>query len=94
MRQPPLQPHEVLGVRVGATRREVIEAFRRFALRHHPDHGGDPTRFQMGLDAYHRLTGTAPATDANVVFHKRARPAVSSLMRMAGRRFAAFRHRP
>jgi hypothetical protein len=93
-----LQPHEVLGVRLGATRREVIEAFRRFALRHHPDHGGDPTRFQMGLDAYHRLTGTAPDSGAppgaNVVFHKRARPAVSSLMRMAGRRFAAFRHRP
>jgi len=88
----------VLGVRLGATRREVIEAFRRFALRHHPDRGGDPARFQMGLDAYHRLTGTAPATGAppgaNVVFHKRARPAVSSLMRMAGRRFAAFRHRP
>lgn len=93
-----MQPHEVLGVGPGATRREVTDAFRRFALRHHPDRGGDPTRFQMGLDAYHRLTGSRPHTvgqqGADVVFHRRRRPGFSSLMRMAGRRFAAFRPRP
>jgi len=85
-------------VRPEATRSEITDAFRRFALRHHPDRGGDPTRFQMGLDAYRRLSGTslpgAGRQAADVVFHRRARPGLSSLMRMAGRRLAAFRPRP
>ena len=96
-----MQPHEVLGVRPGAPRREVTEAFRRFALRHHPDRGGDPSRFQEGVDAYRRLTGSQPPASAtaggtaasNVVFHRRTRPAVPSLRRLAGRRLAAFRSR-
>ena len=85
-------------MRLGATRREVIEAFRRFALRHHPDRGGDPIRFQAGVDAYQRLTGSRPpragtAAGGTVVFHRRLRPGVTTLLRMAGRRLAAFRPR-
>ena len=87
------QPHEVLGVRPGAPRDEVSEAFRRFALRHHPDRGGDPARFQAGVDAYRRLSRTRPAP-ANVVFHRRARPGIPSLLRLARRRLAAVRFRP
>lgn len=92
-----MEPHEVLGVRPGAPRPEVTEAFRRFALRHHPDRGGDSTRFQDGVEAYRRLTGSRPpasATAAGVVFHRRTRPGVPSLLRLAGRRLAAFRSRP
>ncbi len=90
-----MQAHDVLGVRPGACRREVTEAFRRFALRHHPDRGGDPVRFQAGVDAYRRLTGSRPpAPTANVVFHRRAKPGPSTLLRLAGRRLAAFRPRP
>ncbi len=87
------QPHEVLGVRPDATRAEVAEAFRRFALRHHPDRGGDPARFQRGVDAYHRLS-RSPRAPANVVFYRRTRPGVPSLLRRAGRRLAAVRFRP
>lgn len=96
-----LPPHEVLGVRPGATDSEVTDAFRRFALRHHPDRGGDAERFQDGLEAYRRLTGSDPPTrrgapgrsGAEVVFHRSTRPGVASLLRQAGRRLAATRSR-
>ena len=96
-----IPPHQVLGVRPDATVPEVADAFRRFALRHHPDRGGDAERFQDGLEAYRRLTGSAPPTrrgapgqsSADVVFHRRTRPGVTSLLRQAGRRLAATRSR-
>lgn len=87
----------MLGVAPDATAADVTDAFRRFALRHHPDHGGDAVRFQAGLDAYRRLTRSPSAPrppGAHVVFHRRARPGVSSLLRLAGRRLAAARSRP
>ena len=95
-----MTPHEVLGVRPGATRAEVVAAFRRFALRHHPDRGGDPTRFETGVDAYHRLTGgttspgaatRTPRAPAEVVFHRRRKRSLDALVRRARRRLAAVR---
>jgi len=66
--------HEVLGVGAGAPPHDVRAAFRRFARLHHPDRGGDPARFQAGLDAYQRLLGMrAPSSGAEVVFHRRPR---------------------
>jgi hypothetical protein len=66
--------HEVLGVSPGAAPAEVRAAFRRFARAHHPDQGGDPVRFQAGLDAYRRLLGLSPLPGvADVVFHRRPR---------------------
>ena len=88
-----MQPHEVLGVPLGAGPTEVTEAFRRFALRNHPDRGGDAERFQTGLDAYRRLSGTRRAP-ANVTFHRRRRAAVPSLVRAASRRLASLRAHP
>lgn len=87
-----MRPHEVLGVRPGAAPADVTLAFRRFALRHHPDRGGDPSRFQAGVDAYRSLVAPARAP-ADVVFHRRP-PRVSSLLRLAARRLAARRPRP
>jgi hypothetical protein len=90
-----LPAHDVLGVRPGATPDEVTRAFRRFALGNHPDRGGDPARFQAGVDAYRRLTvGHPDRPRADVVFHRRARPGLSTLMRLAGRRLATFRPHP
>jgi hypothetical protein len=88
-----LQPHEVLGVRPDAGPSDVTEAFRRFALRHHPDRGGDPGTFQAGLDAYRRLQGRRRAP-ANVTFHRRRRAGVHSLVLAATRRLASLRTRP
>lgn len=91
-----MEAHDVLGVKPEATRHEVMDAFRRYAMAHHPDCGGDPTRFQAGVDAYRRLTGAPPHGKASsprpdVVFHRRGRPGIPLLLRLAGRRLAAFR---
>ena len=94
-----MRPHEVLGVPPGAGREEVAAAFRRYALLHHPDHGGDRARFQAGVDAYRRLTGGggtasgegAKTSRADVVFHRRARVPIPSLLRRARRRLSASR---
>ena len=58
----------------------VAEAFRRYALRHHPDRGGDPATFQAGVDAYRQMI-QPPRAPANVVFHRRRRPRVASVLR-------------
>lgn len=74
-----MQPHEVLGVAPGASPQEVRAAFRRFATTNHPDCGGDAARFSAGVDAYRRLTSTAPpvrdasSPSADVVFHRSRR---------------------
>ena len=88
-----MRPYEVLGVRPDASPPDVTEAFRRFALSHHPDRGGDPETFQSGVEAYRRLLGTRRAP-ANVTFYRRRRPGVPSLVRAAGRRLASLRPRP
>ncbi len=90
--------HEVLGVEPGATPAEVSAAFRRFALRNHPDRGGDPEHFRTGVDAYRCLLAAAGRpgprhSRADVVFHRRARPGVGSLVRRARLALAA-RSRP
>ena len=87
-----MSPHDVLGVRPDAAPDEVTEAYRRYVLRHHPDHGGDPATFQAGVDAYRSLTGRRRAP-AELVFHRRARSGPASLLRLASRRLAAFRPR-
>ncbi len=87
-----MQPHDVLGVRPGATAREVTEAFRKFALRNHPDRGGDPERFRAGAEAYRRLMATArpngtarppAAYRTDIVFHRRPRSGLTAMLRRA-----------
>jgi hypothetical protein len=41
----------VLGVSPGATKEEVQTAFRQQARVHHPDHGGDPSKFRAVVEA-------------------------------------------
>ena len=92
-----MRPHDVLGVSPAATPSEVTAAFRRFALRNHPDRGGDPERFRAGAEAYRRLlAGAGPAAGpatrspgagagprADVVFHRRPRPGLPGLLARA-----------
>lgn len=47
--------YDILGVADGAGRKEVQAAFRRLALQHHSDRGGDTERFKRIKQAYEDL---------------------------------------
>jgi molecular chaperone DnaJ len=47
--------YEVLGVGKGASADEIKKAFRRAAVEHHPDRGGDETKFKELNEAYEVL---------------------------------------
>ena len=46
----------VLGLCPDATLRDVRRAYRRLALVHHPDRGGDAARFREITDAFEQIT--------------------------------------
>jgi curved DNA-binding protein CbpA len=48
--------YAVLGIPADATRAEIVRAFRRRALTHHPDRGGDTEAFQDAHRAYETLS--------------------------------------
>lgn len=50
------QPHDVLGVRPGASHDDVVAAYRAAAKRSHPDAGGSPEEFRQVREAYLALT--------------------------------------
>ncbi|MEK7599650.1 MAG: molecular chaperone DnaJ [Patescibacteria group bacterium] len=47
--------YDVLGVGKGASADEIKKAFRRQAIEHHPDRGGDETKFKELNEAYEVL---------------------------------------
>src|ERR1051325_6270690 len=47
--------YEVLGVKKDASADELKKAFRRAAVEHHPDRGGDETKFKELNEAYEVL---------------------------------------
>lgn len=50
-----MTPHEVLGVQPEATDDEIRAAYKRAAMKHHPDRGGSSEAFQAVQDAYAAL---------------------------------------
>ena len=51
-----MNPHEVLGIKQGATEQEAKKAYKKLASKHHPDKGGDTKQFQEIKEAYERIT--------------------------------------
>jgi len=49
-------PYQTLGVEHTASADEIKRAYRKLASQHHPDKGGDKTRFQEIQSAYDTLT--------------------------------------
>lgn len=71
--------YETLGVASSATDEEIRTAYRRLAMKFHPDReGGDPTRFDAIKKAYEALQkrpcslceGTGRVRERNGVFTK------------------------
>ena len=48
-------PEMILGIPKGASQGEIKNAFRKLAIIHHPDKGGDPEIFRTLLEAYEKL---------------------------------------
>lgn len=55
-------PHEILGVKRGATQDEIKKAYRKMAHKHHPDKGGDPEKFKEISKAYEVLKNGSTTT--------------------------------
>lgn len=53
--EPRMNPYAILGVPSTATQDEIKTAYRRLAMKHHPDRGGALEEFQRIQDAYERL---------------------------------------
>ena len=47
--------YDVLGVKTSASASEIKQAYRKLAIKYHPDQGGDPETFKVIHDAYERL---------------------------------------
>jgi len=63
-------PYSILGVNQGASEDEIKKAYRKKAMKHHPDKGGDPNEFKRIQNAYDRLTkGQGMEEDPGVHFH-------------------------
>jgi len=49
-------PYQVLGLLPNATKDDIRKAYKKLALKHHPDKGGSPEEFKKITDAYEILT--------------------------------------
>ena len=58
-----MEYYELLNVRGDATDLELKKAYRKAAIKHHPDKGGDEETFKMVGEAYRTLSDTNARAD-------------------------------
>jgi curved DNA-binding protein len=57
--------YKTLGVARGATEEEIKKAYRKLAMTHHPDRGGNEEEFKKIKEAYEKLTSGPTREDHN-----------------------------
>lgn len=53
-------PYSILGVNRNASKDEIKKAYKKLAMKHHPDKGGNEAKFKEITDAYNQLTSDEP----------------------------------
>ncbi len=56
-------PYSILGLEHGASDDDIKKAYRKLAMKHHPDKGGDSEKFKEISQAYQDLTNDNPIDD-------------------------------
>jgi molecular chaperone DnaJ len=64
-----MDPYKVLNISRDASDDEIKKAYRKLALEHHPDKGGDENRFKQINEAYSILTDTGRRRDHEASQH-------------------------
>jgi len=58
--------YRLLGLTSSATEQEIGRAFKKLAMKHHPDHGGNPENFKLLLEAKNILLTKEPEYKYNI----------------------------
>jgi DnaJ-class molecular chaperone len=53
-----MNPYDVLGIDIDASDKDIKIAYRKLAMKHHPDKGGDPEQFKQVSQAYETLSNS------------------------------------
>ena len=80
-------PYQTLGVDRNAPPDEIKRAYRRLASKHHPDKGGDKTRFQEIQAAYEAITNPRPESQNTGGHFQHGGFDVDHIFNMFGARF-------
>jgi DnaJ homolog subfamily A member 2 len=51
-----MSPYSILGISNDSSKDDIKKAYRKLAMKYHPDKGGDPKKFQEINNAYEELT--------------------------------------
>jgi curved DNA-binding protein CbpA len=80
-----IEPHVVLGVAIDAPLHEIREAYRRKAMQHHPDRGGEDWAFRIVSQSYEVLSTARVVQATQTEFRSRSsRPTASTSASAAG----------
>jgi curved DNA-binding protein CbpA len=80
MRAAPIDYYEVLGLTQSASAEEIKSAYRRLAIQHHPDKGGDVLKFKEINEAHAVLGNPEKRADYD---YQRANSLVEDVMSAA-----------
>jgi DnaJ-class molecular chaperone len=65
----PLDPYDVLGVSRDSDENTIKKAYKKLAMKHHPDKGGDPEQFKRIQAAYDRIIKGEPEDEHQQEFN-------------------------